>query len=353
MLIFLSLLVPVILIYNQKSLLFLLGCSDEIYPYASSYFTIYLCGTIASLCGSGMNYFILAQGKAKEGMISVILGAVCNLILDPIFIYGGNFGVRGAAMATVTAQFVSAIYVFHVLRKKELQIRVGYGNYDGKIMLHIVSIGIMSFLITLLDNGILMLMNVSLRHYGGEAAGTLWITCLTVVQCFLTLVFLPAQGISSGCGTLLGYHYGAGNYEKVMQTFRYILLVCAIYIGILCLGGQCIPAFFARMFLRDAETIAMASKCIRMYTLGLLGVAIQYAYVDGLTAMGKVRYALPLSLFRKCIYICCMIVIPMITKLEYIFYSGTISDILGASFTLVVFHGIVKKKLEKEMGAEK
>lgn len=167
--------------------------------------------------------------------------------------------------------------------------------------------------------------------------GDQYISCAAVVQSFMVLAFYPAQGISTGCGTLFSYHYGAGHGEKIKQVFLYVFLLCAGYMAALCAAAQIIPETFARIFVQDARVVVLSAACIRKYTLGLLGVAVQYAVVDGLTAMGQVRFALPISFFRKILFILCVFLIPTFSSLENVFYSETVSDILGASVTLLVF----------------
>lgn len=349
MLLVISAAVTAIALLCKKPLLYLLGCSDTMYPFASQYFTIYICGTTAVLCGTGMNQFILAQGFSKEGMLSVVIGAVSNVILDPVFIFFFHLGIRGAAIATVLSQTLSLCYVLHFLFGKKASLCIQKGNYQKDIILRILKIGIMPFFIIVLDNFIIIALNASLRYHGGNQIGDRYIACAAVVQSFMVLVCSPAQGITTGCGTLYSYHYGAGNYTKVMQVFRYVFLLCIIYIGLLFLFAQFAPQFFVRMFIDGNENIALASSFIRKYTLGLYGIAVQYAIVDGLTSMGKIKYALPISLFRKILYLILVFILPVITDLKNIFYAGTISDILGSSLTIFVFFTIIKKKLKKEL----
>ena len=165
----------------------------------------------------------------------------------------------------------------------------------------------------------------------------------------MVIVTCPAQGITTGCGTLYSYHYGAGNYEKIMQVFRYVFLLCTAYIGLLFLFAQLAPQLFVRLFMDGTENTSLASSFIRKYTVGLFGIAVQYAIVDGLTAMGKVRYALPISLFRKAMYLVLIFILPFMTDLRNIFYAGTISDILGSCLTVLVFFYWIKGKLKNEL----
>lgn len=350
MLIVIGILVTAAALFWKKPLLYLLGCDDAMYLLASRYFTIYAAGTIFPLLGIGMNHFILAQGFSQAGMISVVIGALTNLILDPILIFGLHMGIEGAAIATVTAQAAMAVFTLWYLCRKKVPIRLQIGGYDLSVMKRIVQVGIMPFLITILDNGVVIILNASLRRYGG-ADGTTYITCAAVIQSILTIVSCPAAGITQGCGTLYGYFYGAKETRKLDQTFTDVLKVCVAYIGGLQLLILLFPQAFAGLFLQDAAVMAVCVGCIRRFCLGLVGIAVQYAYVDGLTAMGKVGYALPLSLFRKILYICLLIFMPMFLPVQNIFFAGSLSDIVGASFTLMMFFNMVRKKLRTEMSA--
>lgn len=349
MLLVISAAVTAIALICKRPLLYLLGCSHTMYPFASQYFTIYICGTTAALCGTGMNQYILAQGFSKQGMLSIVIGAIANVVLDPLFIFVFHFGIAGAAAATVLSQILSLCYVLHFLFGNKAPIRIQKGSYQKDIMKCILKIGMMPFFIIVLDNFIIIFLNASLRYHGGSQTGDQYIACAAIVQSFMVIVTCPAQGITTGCGTLYSYHYGAGNYTKVMQVFRYVFLLCITYIGLLFLFAQFAPQFFVRMFVDGAENIPLASSFIRKYTLGLYGIAVQYAIVDGLTAMGKIKYALPISLFRKALYLVLIFFLPFVTDLKNIFYAGSISDILGSCLTIFVFFTIVKKKLKKEL----
>lgn len=353
MLLAISMAVTAAALFCKRPLLYLLGCSDAMYPFASRYFTIYICGTAAVLCGTGMNQFILAQGFARQGMLSIVIGAMANVVLDPLFIYVFNLGIAGAAIATVLSQILSLCYVLLFLFGKKAALRIQRGGYQKDIMARILQIGLMPFLIIVLDNFIIIFLNASLRCHGGSVIGDRYIACAAVVQSFMVIVTCPAQGITTGCGTLYSYHYGAGNYQKVMQVFQSVFLLCIAYIGILFLIAQFVPRIFVQMFIDGEENILLASSFIRKYTLGLFGIAVQYAIVDGLTAMGKVKYALPISLFRKALYLVLIFVLPFITDLKNIFYAGAISDILGSCLTIFVFFTFIKKKLHKELTHQK
>lgn len=351
MLIGISVLVTAAVLAVKKPLLYLLGCSDKMYPFADRYFTIYVLGTVFSLIGIGMNQFILAQGYARQGMISVIIGAIVNIILDPVMIFGLKMGIAGAALATVIAQICTMIYVLRFLRRKDIPVRVGTGGYEFSLMKNIVTIGIMSFLITLLDNMILIILNMQLRRYGGDAMGDTFIACAAIVQSFMVLINSPGQGIASGCGTLFSYHYGAGNYRKVMEAFKGVFILCASFIAVLWVVAQFTPEPFVKLFSSDGSNVEMTSGFLSMYTIGIMGIAVQLAFVDGLTAMGKVRYAMPLSLFRKFVYLASVFILPATFNAEAIFYTATVADIVGSTFTLIAFFTFVRPRLRREMEA--
>ncbi|MCD8099481.1 MAG: MATE family efflux transporter [Oscillospiraceae bacterium] len=345
----LSVALTALLLIFTEPLLYALGCSDAMYPYASGYFRIYVLGTAAVLCGSGMNQFILALGNAKRGMLAVMIGAIVNTILDPVFIYGFGMGLRGAAAATVIAQFCVLLYVFSFLFSAKSAVKLRFARLDYHIVRQILTIGSLPFMIMLFDNLLVISLNFSLRKYGGEVMGDRYISCASIVQSFMVLVFYPAQGITTGCGTLYSYHYGAGHYDKVMQIFKYVFCLCAGYMLLLCAASQLAPQVFARIFIKDSDMISLSAACIQKYTLGLLGVAVQYAIVDGLTAMGQIRLALPISFFRKILYIACVFVIPLFCPLESIFYAEAVSDIAGACVTAAVFIAAIAARLRLKM----
>lgn len=348
LLIVISIVMTAVLLTVRRPLLYALGCSDELLPYAETYFTIYVLGTIASLTGVGLNQFLLVQGMARQGMVSVAIGALANVALDALFIFRFDMGVAGAALATVIAQCCMAAYVIVQLLRNDATVRLSLRLPQTAIVRSIVSIGSMSFLIALLDNLIIVLLNVVLRAYGGESGDAL-ITCATVVQSFLTIVFSPAQGVTTGCGGIVSYHFGAGNYKKIKSALLGIFILCGIYIGVLQVGAQLAPEVFAGLFLQDESLRQQAATCIRMYSMGLIGVAVQYALVDGLTAMGKVRYAFPLSVFRKLVYLACLFAFPVWFGVDSVFYAGSVSDVIGAGFSAAAFFVVINPRLRTEM----
>lgn len=349
----LSILLTILALMIERPLLFRLGCSNTIYPYASEYFRNYVLGTAAVLCGNGMNQFVLAQGNARRGMIAVIIGAIINTVLDPLFIYVFAMGVKGAAIATVIAQFCVMVYVLFFLFSDKSLFKIHFRSFDFHIVQRILTIGVLPFFILLFDNLLIISLNTMLRKYGGDVLGDQYLSCATVVQSFMVLNIYPAQGITTGCSTLYSYHYGAGNYKKVMQVFRYVFYLCAGYVLLLFIAAQTIPDWFAHLFVQDETIVSMSADCIQKYTLGILGEAVQYAIVDGLTAMEQIKFALPVSFFRKLLYIACVFLLPMFFPLENIFYAETISNFVGASTTALAFLLLIMPRLHRSLDITK
>ncbi len=345
---FCSAIVTAALLVFRKPFLYLLGCSDAMYPTASAYFTIYSLGTVAVICGTGLNRFIMGQGCARQGMLSVVIGALLNIALDPIFIYALHMGVAGAALATVLSQFGVLVYVLAVLSRPDMTIHIGFGGYSAALCKKILSIGSMPFFIVVLDNLLIVLLNAMLRKYGG-ALGDQYISYAAVVQSVMVVAICPAEGLTSGCATLFSYYYGAGSCRRIVESFRYVLLYTGLYLGVLTLAIVAAPEVFVRLFLSDPEAVAQAAVFTRRYCMGFVFVAIQFAFVDGFTAMGMVREAVPISFVRKGLYIIAVLLLPHILPLEDIFYACPLSDCIGGSFTLVMYLLVLKKRLARTM----
>lgn len=348
LLIICSVIVTAALLVFKRPFLYLLGCSDAMYPVANVYFTIYSLGTGAVLCGTGLNRFIMGQGYARQGMISVVIGALLNIALDPVFIYAFHMGVAGAALATVISQFGVLIYVLIVLSRRSVPVRIGFGHYSTSVCLKILSIGSMPFFIIVLDNLLIILLNAMLRKYGGSL-GDQYISYAAVVQSVMVVAICPAEGLTSGCSTLFSYYYGSGSYSRIIDSFRYVLLYTGVYLGVLTLAIVTMPEVFVRMFLNNPDAIAQTAVFARRYCIGFAFVAIQFSIVDGFTAMGMVREAIPISFFRKSLYVIAILLLPHFIPLEYIFYACPISDCVGSIFTLAMYVLILKKRLARAM----
>lgn len=347
MLVVISFTVMLLAMLFKRQILMGFGASETTYQYANAYFTIYLFGTVFALLSTGMNQFIITQGFGKHGMLSVMLGAVTNIILDPIFIFGLNMGVSGAALATVISQVASCTYVLTFLFSKHAKVRITFSGYSTRIMQKITTIGMSAFLIIMLDNVMLISLNAMLQKYGGEARGDMLITCNTILQSFMLIITMPLGGLTMGTQTILGYNLGARRPDKIIQAQRVIFATGVAFCTIMFLASQLVPQYFTYIFTRKPAYVEMTSRLIRMYTWGVIPLAIQYEIVDGFTAMGVIRAALPLSAFRKVVYFACVFIIPLVADIEMIFWCEPISDIFPPMVSLAVYLLVIKKVIRK------
>lgn len=323
------------------------GASDVTLPYANSYFSIYLAGTFFALMATGMNQFIICQGFAKMGMYSVMLGAVLNIVLDPVFIFVFDMGVAGAAIATVLSQIASCTFVLCFLFGKTVPVRITFGGYERQLMQKILTIGLTPFLIIALDNVMIIAMNAVLQKYGGPAEGDMLITCATVVQSFMLVITMPLGGITGGTQTILAYNYGAGQTDRVKEAQRWIFLMGLVYTAVLFILARTASPLFVRLFSSDPALSAEAVRTIKIYTLAIIPLSIQYEIVDGFTGLGQVRISLPLSLFRKAIYFIPLFVLPVFFGARSAFYAEPISDLIAPVVSSVVYFIAMKRILKR------
>ncbi len=338
-----SVLLMAVVLPLRRPMLMLFGASEATYPYADAYFTTYMFGTLFALIANGMNQFVICQGFAKVGMKSVILGAVLNIVLDPIFIFGLKMGVTGGALATVISQMASAAYVLRFLFSYLVPVRITFGGYDWKIVGKVLTMGFTPFVIIAIDNVMIIAMNAVLQKYGGAANGDMLVTCATIVQSFMLIVTMPLGGISGGTQTILGYNYGARQTQRVKDAQKYIVMLCAGYTAIMFVLARLVGPLFVRLFTQDAMLAEKAVWAIGVCTLAIIPLGVQYELVDGFTAIGKVNISLPLSFWRKLVYFVALFILPAIWGAEAIFYAEPISDV----FTTMAVYGLTMNKILK------
>lgn len=341
----LSVVLMIVSLLMKERLLMWFGASDVTFQYANDYITIYLFGTIFALFTSGLNQFIVCQGYANTGMRAVLLGAILNISLDPVFIFLLDMGVKGAALATILSQLSSCIYVLLFLFGRRPPVRITFNGYSLKVIRSILTVGFTSFAIIAIDNVMIIAMNTVLQQYGGFEHGDMLLTCATIMQSFMLVVTMPLGGITGGTQSILGFNYGARQPERVLKAQRYIALLCLTFTTILFIVAQAIPELFVLIFTKDPEYVAMASYAIRIYTLGIIPLSLQYVIVDGFTGMGVVRAALPLSFWRKFLYFSSLFVLPSIWGAQAVFITGPISDFGGTFVSVAVYALIIKKIL--------
>ena len=330
----------------QRPMLMFFGASEVTYPYAEEYFSIYLCGTVFNLLSLGMNQFIISQGLAKKGMFAVVLGAALNIALDPLFIFAFDMGVAGAAVATVLSQLASCVYVLCVLFGRSVQVRIGFGGYSLKLIGRILITGISPFLIIFVDSVMIISMNAVLQSYGGAELGDRLITCATIAQSFMLVVTMPLGGISGGTQTILAFNYGAHRRDRILQAEKHIALLCVGYTALMFALARLGGGLFVRLFTTEPELAAEALDAIRICTLAVIPLGIQYAIVDGFTGMAQVKLALPLSAFRKVVYFAALFWLPAAFGARAVFYAEPVSDVLGPIASVIIYAVFIKKILD-------
>ena len=296
---------------------------------------------------TGMNQFIICQGYAKKGMKAVVIGAILNIILDPVFIFVFHMGVASAAIATVISQMCSCLYVLAILFSKQIPIAITFGHYQFGIMKRVFLIGLSPAVIVASDNIILIALNTLLQKYGGVERGDMLLTCATIVQSFMLIITMPLGGITSGTQTILGYNYGASKPERVISAEKYILLLCICFTTIMFCFSHTVPQYFVYLFTQNPEYVSVSVAAIKIYSLFVIPLAIQYVVVDGFSGMGLAQYAITLSMFRKTVFVIFIFILPRFFDITAIFYAEPISDIASAAISGIFFLCSIKRILYK------
>lgn len=350
MLVLFSAVLTILFLVSKKYLLNWFGASPVTFPYADAYLTIYTAGTFFALMAIGLNYFITCQGFPAVGMITVLIGAVTNIILDPIFIFLLDMKVAGAAIATVIAQFASCAFAFCFLIGKKVPIRITLlkkQSFSPVIVQKILTLGISPFLILATDSVIIIVLNSVLQKFGGPSEGDILITCATIVQSFMMLITGPMLGISSGTQAILSYNYGAKEIKRVRKAEKYILILCLCFTTLMFVLSRIVPQYFIHIFTKDPLQLELCTWGIGVFTLMIIPLSFQYVFVDGFTALGRSKTALFLSLSRKGNYMLFTILLPIFFGARSAFYAQPIADGIAAIMATVGFLLIFNKHLEK------
>lgn len=336
LLIFFSLLVMIICFPLADKMLLLFGASENTIEYASTYFKIYLIGTPFALLSIGMNNFISCQGYSKLSMFSVLIGAITNIILDPIFMFAFKMGIAGAALASIIGQFISCVFVLCILFSNRVEVPLSFDKVESKICLNILKIGMTQFLIIAFDNVMIIAMNYILKKYGGSEYGDLLISVNTILQSFMLIVTMPLSGISGGTQCILSYNFGAYKMDRVKNAYKFICKVCVGYCTIMFISIWLFGKSFILLFNNDQTVIEYCLKALHLYTIFLIPLGLQYELVDGLTGLGQVKLSFLLSFFRKSVYFIALFLIPLKFEPIYVFLAESISDLLGPLVSIFV-----------------
>lgn len=334
----------------RKPVLYLFGASDASYVYADEYLRIYLFGTTFTMLSTGLNGFINAQGFPKIGMLTTLIGALLNLILDPLFIFVSGMGVAGAALATIISQAVSAVWVMHFLLSRKgkaaYHIKLSCMKPEWKLVGDITTLGMAGFIMQATNCMVQVVCNATLKVFGGD----LYVGIMTVINSVREIMSLPVSGLTSGSQPVLGYNYGAGKYDRVKSGIRFTAAIGIAYTALAWIIVLIIPKQLMGIFTEDAQTIAYGAEALKTYFFGFVFMAFMFTGQSTFTALGYSKHAIFFSLLRKAI-----IVVPLVIILPRIgfgvmgvFLSEPISNVIGGLASFITMYVTVYRKLKSK-----
>ncbi len=346
--IIISVVLTVILSLFHRPLLLMFGASENTIGYAASYMSIYAIGTVFVQLTLGMNAFITAQGFAKTGMLSVLIGAVCNIILDPILIYGFDMGVRGAALATILSQAVSTVWVVHFLTGKKTAIRIRKEclKPEASIIFQSMALGLAPFIMQASESVIVICFNSSLLKYGGDVA----VGAMTILSSAMMFSMLPMQGLGQGAQPITSFNYGAGNVGRVKKSFWLLLISTLTYSMLIWAVIMLFPELFAKIFSSDAQLVSYAAWALRIYGAGICIFGAQIACQMTFISLGNAAASIAVAVMRKFV-----LLLPLIYLLPHlvtdktmgVYLAEPVADILAVIFTVILFYFQFKKAIRK------
>ena len=351
MLMIFAVVLTIVFYAGAPALLRMFGASDTTLPYALAYSRIYILGSVCVLIVMGMNPFITTQGFAKISMLTTVIGAVINIILDPILIFLFGLGVRGAAIATVLSQAVGAVWILRFLTgpKTTLKLRKSMMKLESRTIMPVMGLGISSFVMLSTESLLSISFSSSLARYGGDVA----VGAMTVITSASQLATLPIQGVCQGGQPVMSFNFGAGKKDRVKEAFRFQFLVCFGYTAIFWVLMMLVPGVVAGIFTSDASLIQYTTWAMRIYMAGIFSLGIQIGCQQSFMALGQAKVSLLLACLRKLI-----LLIPLIFILPHVvsdpvfgvFLAEPVSDILAATVTAITFFSRFNKILDKGAG---
>lgn len=329
----------------KTPLLYAFGASDNVIFYAQEYITLYLWGTVFVMLSLGLNTFISGQGNAKIAMLSVLIGAVTNIILDPIFIFVLGMGVKGAALATVISQAFSAVWVVYFLisEKSVIKIKVENLYFNKDILKKTATLGISPFIMQSTESLVLLTLNSGLQKYGGD----LYVGSMSILTSVLQLITVPVSGITQGIQPVISYNFGAGNRKRVLQTFKGMLGVCLTVTMIMVGIGVLFPHIYVGIFTESHDLSSLTIKFMPIFILGMCIFGIQQAIQGTFLALGQAKFSIFIALLRKVILLVPLaIILPIFIGVKGIYLAEPIADISSVSIASLIFILNYKKILQ-------
>lgn len=347
LLILISMVLTAVLLVGNRDFLMAFGASENTVEYGVSYMNIYALGTVFVQLTLGMNAFITAQGFAKIGMLSVLIGAVSNIILDPVFIFGFGMGVSGAALATVISQAMTCIWVLHFLRGKKTQLRLCRKNmkFEKNIVMPCIALGMSMFIMQASESVISVCFNSSLLKYGGDIA----VGAMTILTSVMQFAMLPLQGLGQGAQPIISYNYGAKNTDRVKDAFKLLLKCSMIFSTLLWIVIMTWPKLFAGMFTSDPALLAFTAKALRIYMAVMVLFGIQIACQLTFTALGNAKASITVAVMRKFVLLIPLIyILPKVfaeDRAAAVYLAEPAADVIAVTFTAVLFYFQFRKIL--------
>lgn len=331
----------------EKPFLYLIGASDVTYPYAGAYLRIYLLGTLFVQLVIGLNPFITAQGQSRTAMLSVLIGAVLNIALDPVFIFVFHMGVRGAALATIISQFASALWTMRFLLsgKTSLRIQAKYLKPQWRVIGSVAALGVSPFIMQSTESLISVVLSSGLQKYGGD----IYVGSLTILQSVMQLINTPISGFTQGVQPILSYNYGAGNIGRVRDTYKRIIIITTTASFVITLSAMLFPGMFARIFTDDPQLTAVVKKVMPIFVAGMLIFGVQMGCQTTFMGLGQAKISLFMALLRKVfLLVPFAIIFPMVTQnVLSIYFAECSADAIAAVICGIVFLCNIRKILEQ------
>lgn len=342
-----GLLLTIIGLLFKKPLLYAFGASDATFPFADSYLSIYLLGSVFVTVSLGMNSYINAQGFARVGMVTTLIGAVLNIILDPFFIFTLGMGIQGAAIATVISQFASAAWTVRFLTspKAILRIRVSCMRPCGKTIRDITTLGLSNFMMAITNSIVQVVCNATLSIYGGD----LYVGVMTVINSIREIVSMPVSGVTNGSQPVISFNYGADKYDRIKTAIRFMAVSCIVYTPAIWGILHLFPVFFIHIFNTQADLVEAAVPSMQIYYFGFFMMSLQFSGQTVFQALGKAKYAIFFSVLRKVVIVAPLtILLPrwITPAVNGVFLAEPISNFIGGTACFVTMLIVVRKELK-------
>jgi len=331
----------------HRPFLFAFGASEDTIVYASAYLKIYLAGTLFVELALGLNTFIIVQGQSRIAMYSILIGAVVNIALDPVFIFVFGWGVRGAAAATVISQAVSAFWNLKFLmgKKSTLKIRASLIRFDAWSVRNVFSLGISPFIMRFTECLINVVMNRQLQIYGND----LYVGSMTIMQSVMQLLSAPLSGFTQGVQPIISYNFGAGKFDRVKTLYRIMIGICFVFAFAATGTAVLFPEFYAGMFTTDADLVRLVGEVMPVFLFGMLFFGVQQGIQPTFLALGQAKISLFIALLRKVILLVPLaLILPRFLGVMGVYYAEPVSDLLSAATASVLFLANIRKILSEE-----